>query len=77
MRTIFNEYELKIILYTADSSISDEDLDLLERDSFRRYNSGMTPLKKDEIARAKYDGDFLTEELANLFDKDKKIYQKA
>ena len=77
MRTIFEEYELRIILYTADSSILDDELPMLERDSFRRYNAGMTPLKKEEISRAKYDGDFLTGNLAEELAKDIKFYQEV
>ena len=77
MRKIFDEYKLKMILYTEKEKMTDEELDYLERDLFRRYNNGMTALTKYEIARAMYDGDFLTEELISFLEKNNDLYEKA
>ena len=41
VRKIFEEYKLKLIVYTADISTKKEDLELVKRDLFKRYNSGL------------------------------------
>ncbi len=78
LRTIFEEYKLKLIIYTADDlSITDDDLDLIKRDLFRRYNSGMTALTRSETARAKYFYDDMTIKLEHLLENDKKFYNQC
>lgn len=78
VRKIFAEYKLKMIIYTADDlSISDEDLELVRRDLFRRHNYGMTSLSRSETARAKYLYDDITIKLVELFEKDNVIYNQC
>lgn len=77
VRDIFKEYKIKIIVYTANINTSAEDLDFIKRDLFRRYNYGMTALRKDEVARAKYLYDFTTQRLIDKFEEDKDLYSKC
>ena len=77
LRKIFLEYKFKVITYTANLSISESDIDLVKRDLFRRYNYGMTALKKAEIARAKYLYEALTESLEMLLKTDEKLYNQC
>lgn len=65
LKTIFLEYKIKMITYTVKNGVlfSNNDLDYVKRDLFRRYNSGMTALTKSEVARAKYLYDDLTNQL--------------
>ena len=78
VKTIFAEYKLKMIIYTADYlTTTDEDLELIKRDLFRRYNYGMTSLTRSEIARAKYLYDDITISLTNLFRNEQELYDKC
>lgn len=77
VKSIFQEYRLKMIVYTPDISTSQDDIQFLERDLFRRYNYGMTALTKSEVARAKYLYDPLTIELEKLFKKNENIYKQC
>lgn len=79
LRTLFGEYKIKMIAYTVENSIdvSDEDLEYVSRDLFRRYNFGMTPLKSSDIARAKYYYDTLTIKFKKLFERKSELYNKC
>lgn len=78
LKTIFEEYKLKITLYTADDlSITDEDLDLVKRDLFKRHNYGMTSLTRSETARAKYLYDDMTIRLERLLKNNEEFYNKC
>jgi hypothetical protein len=81
MRTIFKEYKMKLITYTLpDGAYIPENIELLaltERNLFRRYNSGMTPLTKADTARARYLNEFVTNELTKMFEQDKNFYEKC
>lgn len=79
LRTLFKEYKVKMITYTVESSIdvSDEEVEYVSRDLFRRYNFGMTPLKRSDIARAKYYYDNLTSEFKQLFKTNIELYNKC
>lgn len=79
LRTLFREYKVKMICYTIQSSINvtDEDIECMERDLFRRYNFGMTSLKSSEIARAKYCYDGLTCRFEQLLKKENELYNKC
>ncbi len=77
LRKIFQEYKFKVITYTANISISESDIDLVKRDLFRRYNYGMTSLKKAEIARAKYLYETLTESIEILLKTDEELYNQC
>ncbi len=79
LRTLFREYKIKIIAYTVENPIdvSDEDLEYVGRDLFRRYNSGTTPLKTNEIIRAKYHYDSLTNKFTQLFENKSELYNEC
>lgn len=79
LKTLFEEYRMKMIIYTVEDTFdaTEEDIELLKRDLFKRYNFGMTALKKSEIARAKYLYDDLTNDFINLFDEDTKFYNEC
>lgn len=69
IKSIFDEYKLKFITYKIENSskLSESEIDQIKRDLFRRYNYGMTPLNKIEVARAKYLYDDLTKLLRDEF----------
>lgn len=72
VRTIFDEYKIKIILYTVavNTTFSNVELEYLKRNLFRKYNSGMTSLTGGEIARAKYLYDPLTNYISEKLEND-------
>lgn len=78
-RLLFKEYKMKMISYTVDDtmSVTEKDIDCIKRDLFRRYNYGMTALKRSEIERAKYYHDALTQDLIQLFQNDVEFYEKC
>ena len=51
LKTLFKEYKIKMICYTVRNPIgvSDDDLEFVGRDLFRRYNFGITALKNTDI----------------------------
>ena len=77
VRKIFEEYRIKIITYTLKpgTQMSDEEIDQIKRDLFRRYNYGMVALKVSEVARAKYLYDDLTNRMQKLFLSDQSFYE--
>lgn len=79
VRTIFNEYPIKLITYTLENGtlITKEDLERVKRDLFRRHNYGMTALNKSEIARGKYLYDELTTQFRNHFLSKEEDYKKC
>ena len=77
MKTIFEEYKIKFIIYQPNKMLTTEDIDLVQRDLFKRANLGMTSLTRSEVARAKYLYDFLTNKFVNLFEKDPAFYQNC
>ena len=78
LRTLFEEFKIKMICYMVPSSmfVSDEDLERVGRDLFRRYNFGMASLKPTDIARAKYCYDKLTRRFRRLLKKEINTYEK-
>jgi len=70
---------MKVVLYTVKNlmSISSQDLELVKRDMFRRYNSGMTALSRSDVARAKYLFDTLTCDFINLLNYDNNFYNQC
>lgn len=79
LRTLFKEYKIKIICYTVQNSmiVSDEDLEYLGRDLFRRHNFGTSPLKNNDIERAKYSYDGLTRKFEQLLKTENELYNKC
>ena len=77
LRKIFLEYKFKVIMYTADISISENDLNLVERDLFMRYNYGMTALTRVDIARARYKYEFLTMNMEEILENNEELYHQC
>lgn len=79
LKTLFREYKIKMICYTIEDSIniSDEDLERVGRDLFRRHNFGTTALRRNEIARAKYCYDILTSKFETLFKTENELYNQC
>lgn len=77
LKTLFLEYQMKLIHYIPNNFTSEKDIELIKRDLFKRSNFGMTALTTSEIARAKYLYDFITNKLIDLFEKDKNFYDNC
>lgn len=79
LKTLFKEYKIKMICYTVRNPIgvSDDDLEFVGRDLFRRYNFGITALKNTDIERAKYCHDELTHEFKELLKIENEFYNKC
>ena len=77
LRKIFLEYKMKVITYTANLSISKEDLNIVERDLFMRYNYGMTALTRIDIARAKYRYEIFTMNMETNLKNNENFYHQC
>lgn len=77
MKKIFEEFKMKFILYPQNNLLSKDDLELIERDLFKRANLGMTSLTRSEVARAKYLYDFLTIKFLDIFEKNPDFYENC
>jgi uncharacterized protein with ParB-like and HNH nuclease domain len=53
-----------------EPTLSPEKEDKIKKEIFKRYNSGITPLKKEENARAEYLDDSITKHIKKDFDSD-------
>lgn len=65
IKDLLLDTKLRIIEFTIvnESKLTESQEDLIKKEIFKRYNSGITPLKSVEINRAKYNHDDVT----NLF----------
>lgn len=79
LRTIFDEYRLKMIVYTIKPGeiISQKELEYIKRSLFRKHNCGMTALNGSEIARAKYLYDPLTIYLTDKLENNQQLLDKC
>lgn len=75
-REVFRTTKLRIIEFSIVNaeSATDYDIDLLKKEIFRRYNSGITPLRKPEIEKAIYIHDDVTSSFKQCFKKDRDLY---
>lgn len=74
---IFRDTKLRIIEFSLVKELSEENKDRVKKEIFRRYNSGITPLKESEVEDAHYDSDLLSKYIKkNLKDENllKRIY---
>lgn len=76
LKEIFRTTKLRIIEFSiVNLEGSDEhDIDLVKKEIFRRYNSGITPLRKPEIEKAVYIHDDISSSFKSLFRSDKGFY---
>ncbi|MDV7195775.1 DUF262 domain-containing protein [Mycolicibacterium fortuitum] len=72
----FEEVKLRILQYSVvnEPSLDEEKEDKIKKEIFRRYNSGIIPLKREEIHRAEFIDDQLTLAFNNLFKSNQKLY---
>lgn len=75
----FEEIKLRILQYSVVNEPSLEEVkeDKIKKEIFRRYNSGIIPLKKEEIHRAEFIEDFTTIELNKLLKRDTQLYNEV
>lgn len=64
-REIFENTKIRILQCSVvnEPKLDDEKEDKIKKEIFRRYNSGITPLQKEEIARAEFIYDELTNKI--------------
>lgn len=76
VQDIFKDTKLRIIEFSIinPSLIDERKEDLIKKEIFRRYNSGITPLRSAEIEKAIYITDNLTEYFKTQLKKDKELY---
>lgn len=66
---LFNRTKLRIIEFQINTEIDSVTEDLVKKEIFRRYNSGITPLKNIEVEKAKYIVDDVTKYFKHMFKK--------
>lgn len=66
----FNNTKLRILQCSVSNepSLSSEKEDKIKKEIFKRYNSGITPLKKEENARAQFMGEPISEAFKKRFE---------
>lgn len=73
----FEETKLRILQCSVvnEPSLEEEKEDKIKKEIFRRYNSGITPLKKEEIHRAEFIQDEITEAFHTLLKNSPNLYE--
>ncbi|UOE47856.1 DUF262 domain-containing protein [Mucilaginibacter sp. SMC90] len=75
IRNVFWETKLRLIEFGFITDNHNKEIEeIVKREIFKRYNSGITPLKSTEIDKAKYLDNNLTSYFKSKFQKDKKVY---
>lgn len=77
LRELFWDTKLRIIIFSFHSQegITEEIEDVVKKEIFQRYNSGITPLKQTEIAKANYLEDDLNSFIKEKISKDAIIHK--
>lgn len=75
----FEETRLRILQFQVvnEPKLEPEKEDKIKKEIFRRYNSGITPLKKEEIQRATYIYDNLTKVFVEELKKNDSVYNSS
>lgn len=75
----FEETKLRILQYSIvnEPSLEEEKEDKIKKEIFRRYNSGIIPLKKEEIQRAEFIEDKITKAFFMLLKEEKELYDNT
>lgn len=75
----FEETRLRILQFQVvnEPKLEPEKEDKIKKEIFRRYNSGITPLKKEEIQRATYISDKLTKVFVEELKKNESVYNSS
>ena len=76
-KNTFLNTQIRILEFSVvnEPKLNDRKEDLIKKEIFRRYNSGITPLKKPEIERALYISDDLTSYFKKEIIKDNTLYE--
>lgn len=79
LRDKFYDTKIRIIQFTIvnEPKLDDINEDLIKKEIFRRYNSGISPLKEFEIDHAKYYDEDVTRAFKNYFNKHQSDYKNA
>lgn len=77
LKELFIDTRIRIIKFSLvdESRIDDKSIDMLKKEIFRRYNSGITPLKRVEIEKAIYINDEPTKYFKEHIQKNKNLFQ--
>ncbi len=77
LRELFWDTKLRVIIFSFHSQdgITEEIEDMVKKEIFQRYNSGITPLKQTEIAKANYLEDDLNAFIKDKISRDAIIYK--
>ena len=77
LKKLFYSTSIRVIKFSLvnEASIDVKSIDLLKKEIFRRYNSGITPLRRAEIEKAIYIHDEPTKYFKNHFKKNKSQYE--
>lgn len=74
---LFLDTNLRVIEFSIISDKTDEDIeDKVKKEIFRRYNSGITPLKAVEVEKAKYIDNNVNNHFKKEFKADINLYKK-
>lgn len=76
LKNEFTEVKLRVLIFSVlnEPKLSELDEDMIKKEIFRRYNSGITSLKKEENQRAKFINDEFTTLLKNELEKNYRFY---
>jgi len=68
----FEDTKIRILMCSVlnEPELSDDKEDKIKKEIFKRYNSGIIPLRKEEIQRAEFIEDEVTIEFSKLFNSD-------
>ena len=79
IRNAFLDTALRVIEFSivASHDIDEVQEDLIKKEVFRRYNSGITPLRKSEIERAEYIEDSVTNYFRKQFASRRREYENV
>ena len=68
----FDETKLRLLIFSVvnEPKMTSRQKDKVKREIFNRYNSGVTSLKREEVERAEYDSDLVTNYFYQRFEAD-------
>lgn len=75
----FDNTKLRVLQFSVvnEPTLDDEKEDRIKKEIFRRYNSGIVPLNKEDIQRAAYINDALTNAFMQKLNTDDDLYLKV
>lgn len=76
-RILATTLRLTIITTSGDTNINLQTEELVKREIFKRYNLGISPLKKEEVFKAQYLQDEINIYFKDQFEKDKQLYNQV